>query len=158
MKKIQFQHRKKNTIQEQNKGAATTELALIAPLLIILVLGTIDVGQYVNASESVGIASRVGARKAAKQSTQSVNDIKSEVESYLSQAFPNVSNEAWNGAVDVSVKDSDGTDVGSDLGSIESGSSISIEVSLEYGAVRWMTGAGYLNGNTIKSTTTMRKE
>jgi len=159
MKKVIHSHHDCCLHNSDRKGAASVEFALVSPLLILFILGTIDVGQFVNASETVGIASRVGARSAAKNTTQHLSEVKSDVQDYLSNAFPNISSEEWNSAVDVSVSGYDGLSVpDGNLSQVESGSSITIDVSLEFGAIRWMTGAGYLNGNEITSSTTMRRE
>ncbi|HEV7949311.1 MAG TPA: TadE family protein [Glaciihabitans sp.] len=44
------------------RGSAAVEFALIAPLLIILALGVIDFGLYINEASVVGNAAREGAR------------------------------------------------------------------------------------------------
>jgi Flp pilus assembly protein TadG len=44
-------------------GAATVEFALIAPVLVMLVLGMIETSRFVNANQAVLNASREGARR-----------------------------------------------------------------------------------------------
>jgi Flp pilus assembly protein TadG len=159
MKTIIHPHHDCRMDNSDRKGAASVEFALVSPLLILLILGTIDVGQFVNASETVGIASRIGARSAAKNTTQHLSDVKSDIQDYLSNAYPNISSEKWNSAINVNASGYDGSSVpDGNLSQVESGSSITIDVSLEFGVIRWMTGAGYLNGNEITSSTTMRRE
>jgi Flp pilus assembly protein TadG len=46
-------------------GIAAVECAIVAPLLVLLLLGAIDLGQYVNVYQKVSDASRAGARIAA---------------------------------------------------------------------------------------------
>jgi Flp pilus assembly protein TadG len=50
------------TRRRTQRGSAAVEFALIAPLLIILALGVIDFGLYINEAAVVGNAAREGAR------------------------------------------------------------------------------------------------
>lgn len=49
----------------KRKGAAVVEFAIIAPVLVMLILGMIEVGRFVNANQVVTNASREGARRAS---------------------------------------------------------------------------------------------
>ena len=53
-------------------GAATVELAIVLPVLMIFALGTIDAGQFANVNQIVSTASREGARVAARNATDDV--------------------------------------------------------------------------------------
>jgi Flp pilus assembly protein TadG len=47
------------------RGAATLEAAIVVPVFLLLVLGTIDIGLAVSRQSSLSQAARQGARKAA---------------------------------------------------------------------------------------------
>lgn len=53
----------------ESKGVAATEFALVAPVLVILALGVIDVGNAVSENFDLKAAARVGAEFAVANST-----------------------------------------------------------------------------------------
>jgi hypothetical protein len=62
-------------------------------------------------------------------------------------------------AVDVNFSTAAGDPISSgDLSSISSGSTLSVEVALQYDSVRWMPGIPFFDGRTIATTTIMRRE
>jgi Flp pilus assembly protein TadG len=66
----------------RQRGAAAVEFALVAPLMILLTLGIIDFGLYINEASVVGNAAREGARAGSLGGTSS--DINAAVTSSLS--------------------------------------------------------------------------
>ena len=66
------------------RGSAAVECAFVAPLLTLLVLGAIDVGQYANVYQKVSDASRAGARFAVRYETQNTSAVEAAVRTYLS--------------------------------------------------------------------------
>ena len=135
-------------------GVAAVEFALIAPLLILTMLGAIDVGRFINVGQIVNDASREGARQASRNTETKVSDVESMVSSYLSNALgvPNLT-------ATVNVSGSSGAPIsGGDLTTISSGSSVSVKVALEYDKVRWMAGFPGVSGKTLTTTTVMRRE
>ena len=59
---MQATRNKTRTPQRRDRGgSAAVECAIVAPLLTLLVLGTIDVGQYANVYQKVSDASARGA-------------------------------------------------------------------------------------------------
>ena len=137
------------------RGAACVELAAVSPGLIILVLGIVDVGQYLNVGQVVSNASREGARVAARQRTPNVSNVQSTVTSYLTGVYPNLS------AADIAVTVTDGwgsSISGGDLTTINTGSSISVQVDVQFAPVRWISGLSQLDSRTLTRTTVMRRE
>ena len=135
-------------------GVAAVEFALIAPLLILTMLGAIDVGRFINVAQTVNDASREGARQASRNTETKVSDVESTVSSYLSNALgvPNLT-------ATVNVSGSSGVPISDgDLTTISSGSSVSVKVALEYDKVRWMAGFPGVSGKTLTTTTMMRRE
>lgn len=99
------------------RGAATVELAVVAPILVLLLLGTIDVGQFVNVGQTVSNASREGARVAARNDTLNVSEVEISVLGYLANSFPGVPPSALGAAVQVNVGDANGAAIpGGNLG------------------------------------------
>jgi hypothetical protein len=52
-----------------NHGAAAVELGLIAPILIVLLLGIVSFGTFVNETEALASATRIGAQYARDSTT-----------------------------------------------------------------------------------------
>ena len=136
-------------------GVAAVEFALIAPLLILTMLGAIDVGRFINVGQIVNDASREGARQASRNTVKNVSDVESTVSSYLSNAFG-----VSNLTATVTVSDSSGAPIsGGDLSREDlTGSSLSVTVALPYNQVRWMAGFPGVSGRTLTTTTKMRRE
>ena len=159
MRSQTFRHRACRVVCRRRAGAAAVELALVSPLLIVIVLGAIDVGQFVNVGQVVSNASRQGARSASRKSAANVSDVETVVQNYLAGAFPNVPASDIAGGVQVDVRDSAGNAIaGGDLTTLASGSAVSVRVALEFDPVRWMRGVDYLSGQAIETTTVMRRE
>lgn len=58
----------RRTIREPSRhGAATVEFALVAPLFLTLVLGTIEMGTAINAAQTLNAAIREGGRLATME-------------------------------------------------------------------------------------------
>lgn len=75
----------RHRLRRARRGAAAVELATTLPLLLILLLGTWEVGRFAHVSQIVSNAAREGARLAA--SGQSTNDqVKLAVCQYLKSA------------------------------------------------------------------------
>lgn len=143
----------------RRKGASAVEFAVIAPLMLAIVIGAVDTGQLVNAWHKVENASREGARVASRNPTVNTSEVESAVESYLTEAFPRVSNAKVEAGVTVVVRDSDGNIVsGEALNGIETGNRLSVEVALDCDSVRWLKGLGIMYGQTVSTNTTMRRE
>ncbi len=136
------------------------ECALVAPLLVLIVLGSMDVGQFVNVSQVVNDASREGARRASRSTLTNESEVKAAVESFFADAFPNVPAKELNAALTVNVRDGDGGKIkgGGDLTTIPFGSPVSVQVIFQYDAVRWMAGFAGVKGKSIQTTTIMRRE
>jgi Flp pilus assembly protein TadG len=137
-------------------GVAAVEFALIASLVLVpIVLGAIDVGRFINVGQIVNDASREGARQASRNTVKNVSDVESTVSSYLSNAFG-----VSNLTATVTVSDSSGTPISGENLSREdlTGSSVSVTVALPYNQVRWLAGFPLLNGETLTTTTVMRRE
>ena len=140
--------------RRHRRGAACVEFAVLSPILLILILGIIDVGQFVNVGQSVSNASREGARVAARQATTNVSKVEAAVKNYLTDMHTNLP----SSAVQVTVVNSGSTVAGADLATVATGSTISVQVVVQFDAVRWINGLTFLNGRTVTRTTMSRRE
>ncbi len=130
------------------------EFAVLSPILLILILGIIDVGQFVNVGQSVSNASREGARVAARQATTNVSQVQTAVSNYLTDMHPNLP----SSAVQVTVAGAGNPLAGADLAAVATGTSISVQVVVQFDPVRWMDGFTFLDGRTLTKTTVSRRE
>ena len=140
-------------------GAAAVECAAVAPLLTLLVMGAIDMGQYANTYQKVSDASREGARIAAQHDTASSSEVQAAVMGYLAEASPGTSAETFASAAEITLTDALGNTIADgDLTKLATGSQINVQVALEYGSVRWVSGFAGLDGKQIATTSMMRRE
>ena len=140
------------------KGVAAAEMAVVSPLLMLLLLAAIDVGQYANVGQVVSNASRVGARAAARNDTANTSSVEAAVRTYIAENYPSVSASALTAASNINVSGGTGPVPGGDLSSLDEGAPITVTVSLQFDTVRWLNGIATLGGRTITATTLMRRE
>ncbi len=139
------------------RGVATVEFAVVAPLILLLLLGTIDVGQYVNVAQTVSNASREGARLAARDTTETAAEVNAAVLGYFAACFPGIPEAAVNDALNVTVRSGDGVAL-TNLTGVNTGSALSVEVQFDFSSVRWLSGASLISNSALDATSTMRRE
>lgn len=143
----------------QRTGAAAVECALVTPILLLLVLGAIDVGQFINVAQIVDNASRVGGRTACRHTVTHVSEVEASVMASLSNSFPGRSSADLNAATTITVTDAFGNSVGnSELQTIPSSSPIFVEVAFTFDTVRWIDGFNDLSGQSLTTRCMMRRE
>jgi Flp pilus assembly protein TadG len=140
------------------RGAAAVECAIIAPLLTLLLLGAIDVGQFANVYQKVSDASRHGARVAAKYGTTTTAQVEAAVMDYLEQACPNVAPATLDSATTVTVRKADGSSMSGSLTTVTTGTQIRVQVTMQFEPVRLISGFEGLDGSQITTTTMMRRQ
>lgn len=139
-------------------GVAATECALVLPLLVGLVMGAVDVGQFVNVGQVVNNASREGARRASRDGVTTTAEATTSVRNAFAAAFPNVPEADLNAAINVTVFDSEGSAINNGSIEVSSGNPITVRVRFNYDAVRWARGFPTLSNQVLQKTTTMRRE
>jgi Flp pilus assembly protein TadG len=145
--------------RHMRRGAATVEFAMTAPFLFALLLGMVDVGQLANVGQAVSGASALGAREAAKPTTETADAVKSRVTGFLATRFPNLSDTTLASTVEVNVLDSAGSPLSAaSLEAVESGSPVTVQVAFQFDSVRWLNGIGAGQGKTLYTTTVVRRE
>lgn len=151
----------------QRQGVAAVECALVAPLLVLITLGAIDSGQFVNMAQVVNDASYEGARQASQNTTLNQSEVRAAVVNYFAQQFPHVSATQLDSAITVNVYRSlnvsllggDLTAVlNGDLTTILTGEPVAVQVIFKYDSIRWLTGFPGLGGRSLETTTVMRRE
>lgn len=151
-------HAIKESPAKRRSGVAAVELAVASPLLVLLVMGTLDLGQFINISEIVSNGSRIGARKAVRYETTSVTDVETAVVDHFANHFSMVSRDTLRNATTVTIKNSAGATVtGTGLQNIASKQDVVVEVNFNYSAIRWVGGLNVLDGKSLSCTTTMRR-
>lgn len=141
-------HRQVNSIQRwrDRRGAALVEFAVVTPVLIMTVLGMLEVGRAVMATEVLAHAARVGARNGAI-STGTTASVTTAVNDLLTSS-------GINGAtVTVSVNGSS-----TEVSGAKSGDEISVAVSVPYANVTWIANPSYLEGRNLSGRCVMRRE
>jgi Flp pilus assembly protein TadG len=135
------------------------ECAVLTPLLTLLLLGAIDVGQYANVHQKVSDASRAGARLAARHDAATTSEVQAVVMSYLAESSPGVPSPTLAAATVVEVTDSSGGVIpGGNIKSVSAGAGIKVRVALQYDSVRWLGIVTHLDGSTVEAATMMRRE
>jgi Flp pilus assembly protein TadG len=144
--------------QSSRRGAAVVEFAVLSPVLVFLILGGIDMGQFINTGQVVSNASRIGVRKASQFETKTTNAVFDEVVDYISQHVPGLSRDTIASATTVTVKANGTTISGLNLELVPSGVRLDVAVSFNYASVRWFPGLSSLNDRVLPATSMMRRE
>jgi Flp pilus assembly protein TadG len=122
------------------RGAAVVEFAVVAPLLLLLVLGTIEYGRFVMVQQILTNAVREGARQASLDSATQAEVIQV------------VANYCTDAGIPV-----DDTTVNPDPTAVAPGAPITVTVQTAFDQVSWFPTPIYLVGATVSATSTMRR-
>jgi len=125
------------------RGAAVVEFAVVAPIFLTLIGGTIELGRAIVVVQILTNASRDGARVAGYSTTTSTSTVTGSVNTYLS-------NEGITGATTVVSP--------SPPSSAAIGSPVSVTVSIPYASVSWLPKPFFLGGKTLSATSVMCRE
>jgi Flp pilus assembly protein TadG len=143
----------------KRKGAAVTEFALVAPLIVLITMGAIDAGQAINVAQVISNASREGARQASYSDVVSVGQVDGVVREFIANAFPGIPSDQLSARVVVDVHDQNGNGIASgDLTTLESGSPVTVHVSLQFGIVQLTKFIPGFDQIVVQTTTVMRRE
>lgn len=124
------------------RGAAVVEFAVVAPVLILLLLGMIECGRMIMVQQVLTTAAREGARTATIEGNSSSEAVDA-VKSFLAGA---------------GVKGSSVTVTPSNTGSIAHGQPITVSVSVPFTEVSWLPKPFFFGNITLNSAATMRRE
>ncbi len=123
-------------------GAAVVEFAIVAPVLILFLLGIIECGRMMMVQQALTTAVREGARTAIVEGTSASTAIQA-VESFL----------AGTG-----IKGTKVTVSPASTGSVAHGQPVTVSVSVPFNEVSWLPHPFFLQNTTLSSTATMRRE
>ena len=150
---------KRLPVARSRAGAAAVECAAVAPLMTLLVLGMIDMGQYANVYQKVSNASREGGRVAAKHNTSSTAQVEEAVMGHLTDALPGTSSAVLASATQVNITDAQGSPIaGGDLTKLAAGSELHVQVTLQYSVLRWIAVFDWLDGQIPAATAVVLRE
>jgi Flp pilus assembly protein TadG len=135
---MQFKEGRKH----ERRGAALVEMAVVAPLLMLFVLGIIEVGRVVMVQQILTNASREGARRAVIESATDI-EVQSLVSAYLSNT---------------SVAGATVTVTPSPLSSAGFGDSVTVSVSVPFSSVNWLGSSWFFQNRTLTASSLMRAE
>jgi len=127
------------------RGAAAVELAIVAPFLVTLVLGTCEVGQMLRVHAILTEATRVGCGAASLPG--STND---EVIRDVQNALTNSGLPADSATVTIRVNDVTG-----DLSAARRNDKISVSVSIPTAEAAWTGSFTFFSRNSLQSETTV---
>lgn len=130
------------------------EFALIAPLLIMLVFGIIEIGRFVMVAQMVTGASRQGCRIAVL-SNASRAQVVDEVQRYLAGAA--IPAEAVTVVITGQTAPDGDANQAIDLATIDQGLAVRINVQVDYEQVTWISN-GFFDLPDVAVATVMRKE
>jgi Flp pilus assembly protein TadG len=123
-------------------GAAAVEMAIVAPVLFLFIIGIIEFGRVFMVQHVLTNASREGSRRAVIEGA-SVSEVESLVKNYLEQT---------------SVKGASITVSPDSLKDVGFGDSVTVTVSVSYSDVSWLPAPRFLKETSLSATTVMRAE
>ena len=123
-------------------GAAVVEFAFVAPLLIMLTFGMIELGRLVMVKQLMINASREGARLAVLPSSTE--------QAVIAQVNSELAAGTIHGATIVLTPSS--------LANAPAGSPVTVSIFVNSSAVSWIPKPMFVFNQTIEASTTMRRE
>lgn len=124
------------------RGAALVEFAMVAPIFLLFVVGSIELGRAIVVQEALTNASREGARVGSLDGALT-SDVTSVVDSYLS-------------GMSISGATTDVTPT--DPGTSPAGTQVTVSVSIAYASVSWVPSPWFLKNATLQAETVMQRQ
>jgi Flp pilus assembly protein TadG len=128
------------------RGAAAVEFAVVAPLLFLLVFGTLEFGRAMMSLDLLANAARAGARTGALP-----NKSNSDVQDSVLNVLNGVGVKGATVSVEVNGK-------AGDVASAAQGDSVTVSASVPFAKVSWLGQPLFLGETTLSQKMTMRKE
>lgn len=124
------------------RGAATVEFAVVAPLVFLLVFMVVEFGRMVMVQQILTNASREGARRAIVEAAV-VADVEAKVNGYLART---------------SLAPATASISPTSLKQVGFGDPVTVAVSVKYGDVSWLPVPRFLGDLTLTGRSEMRAE
>ena len=130
----------------RRRAAAAVEFAIVAPVLMLVILGTIEFGRMMMVLELLNNAARNGARLAVLSSSDTAK-VKQAVDDTLTNTTVSgaTTTVQVNGAA-------------ADVNTASTGDAITVTVSVPASQVSWLPASLFLGNKTLTSTAVMRRE
>jgi Flp pilus assembly protein TadG len=148
--------------RDRRRGAAVVEFAVVAPILMVFILGIIEIGRLVNVAQVTTNCSREGARYAV-QGAANTSTIDEYLRTYLASAGMSNTAAGGNSAVTVKIEYQSGsawvvtTDPAANT--IASGTPLRVTVEVNFDSQTWLPSRFFVGNNTkVQGVTVMRKE
>jgi len=146
--------------RQRRSGSALVEFAVVAPILMIFILGILEIGRLVMVAQITTNASREGARYAV-QGDANTAAIDSYLRTYLSAAGLSNTASGSNSAVTVTVESYSGSawTTTADPSTVASGSPIRVTVAVNFNSQSWLPTRFFVGNNKqVQGVTVMRRE
>lgn len=130
----------------RRRGASAVELALVAPVLVTLLLGMIEVARLGMVAQMLTTAAREGCRVAALDGMTQA-DVQARIDAVLGGSGISV------GTVAPTCSSSSYT-----WTSAPRGTAITVSLSVPYSQVSWLKAPGFISDVTISASATMSSE
>lgn len=135
---VQVSRRKANA---QRRGAALVEFALVAPIFLAIIVGSIEFGRAIMVQEALTNASREGARVGVLDGSLTT-DVSSAVNTYLTG---------------MSISGATTAVSPTDPGTSPNGTQVTVTVSIPYTTVTWVPSPWFLKNATLSAITVMQR-
>ena len=127
------------------RGAAVVEFALLAPLLMTVFLGMVEMSRVMMVEQVLNNAAREGARTSVLAGS-TTSDVRTEVSHYMT-----------NSGVPLT-DPTNQISVSPDPTSATAGTSITVSVNVPYSTVSWLPISLFMGNRTLSASVVMRKE
>jgi Flp pilus assembly protein TadG len=134
--------RKRRSKRSARRGAALVEFALVAPIFLMLLVGSLEFGRAIMVQEAITNASREGARTGTFDGALT-SDVTSAVNTYLSG---------------MSISGATTSVTPADPGLSAGGTQVTVSVSIPYSSVTWVPSPWFLKNATLTATTVMQRQ
>lgn len=142
------------------RGSAIVEFAVVAPVLLSLVMGIVEMGRVVMLAQVATNASREGARYAV-QGSANTTTIDTYLRTYLSSAGLRNTASGSNGSVTVTVEtlSSGSWTATTDPSTASTGTQVRVTVQIDYTKESWLPTQYFVGNNaSVQGATVMRRE
>lgn len=126
---------------DERRGAALVEFALVAPVFLLLLIGSIEFGRAIMVQEALTNASREGARVGVLDGA-TTSDVTTAVNTYLSG---------------MSISGATTSVSPTDPGTTANGTQVTVLVSIPYSTVTWVPSPWFLKNATLSALTVMQR-
>ena len=138
---LKLYRRSRSRIAEKRWGTVVVELAIVAPILVVIFLGMVEVSRGIMVQQIITNAAREGAREAIMEGS-TISDVQTAVTEYLT-------NSTISGAT---------VSVSPDPTAAAAREKITVTVNISYANVMWISAGYFDSGDVLSASCVMRNE